>query len=271
MLACQDSTNCDIGKCHNIDGENMVAYLDLMAVAHIALTVVSLAFVSVIDVYRVKKKGYVKFVVLSLPLIFLIYANIYVSGVVMILTYGALFFLYFKKDFLKPLVEFLFCYYFVSFMMSLISPMTSIRHFVFVVHNPLGVLVVLVCPIYYLLLISVTKMVDKLYRLKDYITEAVIVVDGQKAKFKCYFDSGNTLKYHGVPVIFCRKDSYPFAIKDSENKIVYQTLAGEDVAKLQTGVISLSNGDYSLVYIGVLDKGQGFNGCECLLNAYLGW
>lgn len=248
----------------------MLAYLDLMLVAHIGLTIMSLSFVNEVGNVHIKKRTYSKIVVITLPLIFLIYANVLVSAFVIALTYIFVFFILFKKKFVEPLLQFIVAYYFLSFMMTVFSSSVQLRNGIVVITHPYGLFSFIVLPLFYLCFLLISKLVDNVYHLRNYVINAIVKVDGIKAKFRCYFDTGNTLRYEGIPVIFCQRLSYPFEEKKSDKKVLYETIAGERVSLLQMGMICFKKGAYQMVYIALVDSEMNFNGCECLLNAYLG-
>lgn len=249
----------------------MVAYIDLMAVTHIGISMMCIRFLNEVDVYRIKGSGRLKYIFLTLPLILLIYVKLWLSIVVIILTYLVIFILDFKKHFMRPFIEYLICYYFLSFLMVSLSPYVAFRNFLVVVTAPYGFFALAVIPVFYLLFTIVYKVVDSIYHLKNYRVDGIILVNGKKAKVRCYFDSGNTLRYQGIPVIFFLKDNYPFEVKASDNIVEYKTLNESRTIDLQEGMICFTNGSYQMVYIALSDKDDSFCGCECLLNAYLGW
>lgn len=154
--------------------------------------------------------------------------------------------------------------------MSIITDTVEIYRFIFVVHHPIGMLTLLVIPVFFFILYGVTKAVDALYHLKNYRMDAILFVNREKAKFRCYFDTGNTLKYQGIPVIFCLKDAWPFQTSSNSKKTIFSTLGEESEVELLEALLSYTDQDEkAMVYVALVDRKEDFNGCECLLNAYL--
>ena len=86
-----------------------------------------------------------------------------------------------------------------------------------------------------------------------------------------YFDTGNTLKCDGIPVIFCLKRTWPFSFINTTNKVNVNTVNGSSEMELTKALITFDDKKISIVvYVALLDQDESFNGCECLLNAYLG-
>ena len=126
-------------------------------------------------------------------------------------------------------------------------------------------------PLFNLILLLVSRGVDSIYRLGNYKVDAIICVEGKKAKFRCYFDTGNTLKYQGIPVIFCLKRSWPFTYINKMDVINVSTVSGNKEMEATKALITFDEQKLSiLVYVALIDQEESFNGCECLLNAYLG-
>lgn len=248
----------------------MNVYLDLMVVAHILLCLVSVFFVNRVSTNRFKKRGGFKLVTLTCPIIFCIYFRWWIAAIIILLVRVLIFVLFFKKHFLSPLLCYYFCYYGLAILMSLITEDASLYHFVFTLHAPRGMLILLVIPLFLVIQFFVIKAVDAIYHLKNYKMDAILMVEGKSAKFRCYFDTGNTLKYKGVPVIFCLKKNWPFPIKNTKETMTYEAMQEEGKITLEEALLSLKEKDEkTFVYVALVDRKEDFNGCECLLNAYL--
>lgn len=247
----------------------MNAYLDLMLLTHMCLAVSSAHFLNEVSTSRLKRRGIFKLVALTLPMIFFIYFRFWISLLLILFMHVLIFVLFFKKHFLSPLLCYLVCYYGLSIAMSLFNEQVSLFHGVCMIHEVKGMLSILILPLFYILLHVVIKGVDALYHLGNYKMDAMMIVNGKKAKFRCYFDTGNTLKYQGVPVIFCLKKNWPFPLSPI-GKVRYEGIGEGDEMDLESALISYKNNeDHRLVYVALVENKEGFNGCECLLNAYL--
>lgn len=246
------------------------AYLDLMIVAHGLLVIASCRFMNTICAHRIKKRGIAKLFLATFLSVFCIYFPWWISCTILLALHVLLFFLFFKKAFIQPCLAYLFCYYGLAFAMSIITDTVEIYRFIFVVHRPIGMLTLLVIPVFFFILYGVTKAVDALYHLKNYRMDAILFVNREKAKFRCYFDTGNTLKYQGIPVIFCLKDAWPFQTSSNSKKTIFSTLGEESEVELLEALLSYTDQDEkAMVYVALVDRKEDFNGCECLLNAYL--
>lgn len=248
----------------------MNVYLDLMIVAHVLLCLVSIYFVNVVSTNRFKKRGGFKLIITTWPMIFCIYFRWWIALIIILLFHLLIFVLFFKKHFLSPYIAYFFCYYGLAILMSLITENASLYHFVFTIHAPKGMFSLLVIPLFFVIQFFVIRGVDALYHLKNYKMDAILIVGEKKAKFRCYFDTGNTLKYKGVPVIFCLKKNWPFPMSKSHDYMTYEAMKEEGEIALESALLSLKEKDEkTFVYVALVDRKEDFNGCECLLNAYL--
>ena len=125
-------------------------------------------------------------------------------------------------------------------------------------------------PISFLILKIVTYLVDKMYHLGNYSLNLILNFEGKHAKVKGYYDTGNTLKYKGLPVIFFKRSAFPFELPKKYETIEYQTISGFNSTKLYLASVILNDQKESLVYVALVGNENSFNGCECLLNVYLG-
>lgn len=248
----------------------MSIYLDLSIINHILLMIFSLSFVNAVDVCRLKTKGKIKFIIIETPLILTLYINKWVALVLILFFTGLLFILFFKKKFITPLIEYLFSYYYLAFIMSLISPYVTFVNFSLVFQDIKGLISLVTIPFSFLILKLVTYLVDKVYHLGNYSLDLVLNFEGKYAKVKGYYDTGNTLKYKGLPVIFFKRSAFPFELPKKFETIEYQTINGFNQTKLYQASIIINEKKESLVYVALVGSENSFNGCECLLNVYLG-
>ena len=248
----------------------MNIYFDLGFVSHLILSFISGYFLNNISVNKLKGRGILKLSLFSSLIIVLVYFEWWLALLIIILLHVLAFFLFFKKKFLEPCFTYLCCYYANAFFMSLFTEKVSVYKFVFIIKEPKGMFVLLLAPLFIVVLNLVTKAVDSIYHLGNYKVDIILSVDNQKARFKSYFDTGNTLKYRGVPVIFCIKDAWPFKTFNIIGKATFKTIENNTEMALTEALIYLKENEKTLVYVALVDNNKGFNGCECLLNAYLG-
>ncbi len=248
----------------------MSFYLDLSIISHILLMIFSLSFINVVDVSRLKMKGKIKFIIIEIPLILTLYINKWIALILIVVLTSIIFILFFKKKFLTPLLEYLFSYYYLAFIMSLISPYTTFVNFSLVFLDVKGLISLITIPVSFLILRIVTYLVDKMYHLGNYSLNLILNFEGKHARVKGYYDTGNTLKYKGLPVIFFKRSSFPFELPKKFEIIEYQTVNGYNSTKLYPASVIINEKKESLVYVALVGNENSFNGCECLLNVYLG-
>ncbi len=248
----------------------MSVYLDLSFLSHILLMVFAMTFVNAVDVSRFKTKGKILLIILSLPLVMTLYLSFALALVIMVVTNVIIFILLFKKQFILPLIEYLVAYYFVALFMALVSPYVAFRNLSIAILDIKGYLSMFVVPIAFLLLKIVSMMVDKIYHLGNYALNIVFNFNGAHCFIKGYFDTGNTLKYKGLPVIFFKRSAFPFTLPSNYEILEYETVNGVNNANVYKGSVIIDGTKESLVYFALVNNELSFNGCECLLNAYLG-
>ena len=232
---------------------------------------VSINFMQIIDCYRLKWRGFLKLIICNFIQIFFIYLVWWLGYVLFFVLNGIIFFLFYKKKFLRPFIEYICCYLFLSLSLSIFSVDLTFKNGILIISSPEALLYILFAPLFNLILLLVSRGVDSIYRLGNYKVDAIICVEGKKAKFKCYFDTGNTLKYQGIPVIFCLKRSWPFTYINKMDVINVSTVSGNKEMEATKALITFDEQKLSiLVYVALIDQEESFNGCECLLNAYLG-
>ena len=148
----------------------------------------------------------------------------------------------------------------------------TVRNGILVISAVAGAWSFLSFPVLYLAVTLVTKAVDSLYRLRNYKT-VVLLGSGEKRKeVTAYFDSGNTLRYRNCPVIFLRSGIFEFTGEERVEGDILQTLGRlYGVKKLYRTLVRLNAGpDSYFVYVAVKDDSRKYNGCDALLNLYLG-
>ena len=245
-------------------------YLDLSIITHILIMLFALSFVNFVNESRLKISGICKFIIFMTPTILTLYCSKWLGILLMILVPMVLFILFFKSHFITPLITYLFSYYYEAFIMTLLSPNVRFIKAVVAITEVKGLLALISIPLSFLVLKLISILVDQVYHLGNYKLKFIMRFNNEKAIVKGYYDTGNTLKYKGLPVIFFKRAYFPFTLPDKFEEITYQTISGQSISKLYKASIMLDDKKESDVYVAITDDGKNFFGCECLLNAYLG-
>ena len=245
-------------------------YLDLSIITHILMMLFALTFVNAVNESRLKISGICKFIVFVTPTILTLYCPTWLAILLMILVPMIMFILFFKSRFIVPFIAYLFSYYYEAFIMTLLSPNVRFIKLVLAVLEVDGLISLISVPISFLVLKLVSILVDQLYHLGNYKIKFILRFNEEKALVKGYYDTGNTLKYKGLPVIFFKRSYFPFSLPEYFEEIQYETISGRSVTKLYKASIMLDDKKESNVYVALIDDSRNFYGCECLLNAYLG-
>lgn len=247
----------------------MDVYLDLSILALTIEIMVCLMFVEQLTTHRLKRGMKFLFIVLNIVLFFTIYLSLILSVFLFVLFNLLLFFINKKDDCLTNFLLFSFCFALLNLFVLIIGENISVLHIYLVINDLRGLLSIIIFPLFYIGLIISVKIVDSLYHLHKYKTSCFITKKDKKYFFSAYYDSGNTLKYDNVPVIFCVKKEWKFI--DNESTIIeVESVNGKSKYIGYEALLSIedSNENY-FVYVVVIDKIDSFHGCEVLLNAYL--
>lgn len=251
----------------------MNAFFDLMFLYYLMAAIASLKFASALLALPLERRKYAIVGLFGALVIIAIYFDGAV-GLLAALGYQVvLYALVFRTKALKIWPLSLLFQIFLSALTLLIFPSaTALRSGVVVIKDPLGAWSLLLMPIFYLAIVGVTKMVDSLYRLRSYKTYALIGSGEHRKMISAYFDSGNTLRYRQCPIIFLRDGIYEFGAEERVEGEIAETLSRlYAVKELYRTLVRLKSGsDSYFVYVAVKDDGRSYNGCDALLNLYLG-
>ena len=146
----------------------MNAYLDLMVISHIIISMVSINFMQIIDCYRLKWRGFLKLIICNFIQIFFIYLVWWLGYVLFFVLNGIIFFLFYKKKFLRPFIEYICCYLFLSLSLSIFSVDLTFKNGILIISSPEALLYILFAPLFNLILLLVSRGVDSIYRLGNY-------------------------------------------------------------------------------------------------------
>lgn len=132
------------------------------------------------------------------------------------------------------------------------------------IYRPNGFFYILLCPLLILIIEVITRSIKSLILLKKYRYNVKLTIQNKIYNLSAYFDSGNTLKFKDIPVIFLTNE-----LKDKN--FIYEKLLVEGIGKQEShylkGKIVFENKEKD-VYCAYVKK-KSFNGCKCLLNVYL--
>ena len=242
--------------------------MDLSFVLQTFLGYTSFYFVKTLMFKKIKLRYYLLLIFTCGFSLFLIYLNIYLSILIYIMYVMVIMIIVYKKQMIKALLLYMFCYTLLTFIIDKLSIYNSCYNFILIINNSKGIFSYIFCPLFFLGLIISTKIVDCLYRLNTYKTVCYLSKNNSKYSYTCYYDTGNTLKHNDIPVIFINKDIYKFKLEEGE-EIEIKTVNGREKRKVQSCLLSLEDKKESYFVYVVLVEENDFNGCEILLNAYL--
>ena len=247
----------------------MDVYLDLSILSLAIEIMVCLLFVEQLTTHRIKRGMKFLFIILNIILFFTIYLTFILSIFLFILFNLMLFLINQRDKCLTNFILFILCFTLLNQFVLIVGENISVLHIYLVINDLNGLLSILIFPLFYVGLIISVRIVDSLYHLHKYKTSCFITKKDKKIYFSAYYDSGNTLKYDNVPVIFCLKNKWKFI--DNESTIIeVESVNGKSKYIGYEALLSIEDSDENFfVYVVVLDKIDSFHGCEVLLNAYL--
>ena len=242
----------------------MEAYIDISFIFHILLCMSSLYLMKILSNVTLSKKKIIFLLLSSVILYFNVLLFTNMSIVLNTFYYIFIFFVFYKGKFLKPLFAFIFAYYSQLSLITIFTNNLYLYKGVIMIYRPMGFFYILICPLLLLIIEIITRSIKSLILLKKYRYEVKVNVQNKTYNLSAYFDSGNTLKYKELPVIFI-SDEY----KDKD--LVYENIVvqgiGKQVSEYLKGTIYFQNKEKE-VYCAYVKK-RSFNGCKCLLNVYL--
>ena len=246
----------------------MNIYFDLSFLLQIILGYTSLYFAKTLLIKKTKLYLDVIFSLIIGFSVYLVYIHLFYSILIYLIYVSIFLILIFKKNFIKSVFLYFLCYSLLTYIIDKLSIYNACYNFILVINSPKGILSYIFGPLFLIGLILSTKIVDSLYRLSNYKMSCYLLKEEKKYYYTCYFDTGNTLKYNDVPVIFINKDKYPFKL-DNVEVIDINGINSTNKSYVQSCLLSLEDKkDLFFVYVVLVEK-EDFNGCEILLNAYL--
>lgn len=224
----------------------------------------SVKFMKTISNYTMSKKKFIFFALSSVLLYFNVFLYPQDSVSLNAFYYIFIFFVIYKGRLIIPLLTFLFAYYSQLGLMSIFTNYIYLYKGILMLYKPNGFLYILIAPLLLTIETIMTKCIKSLALLKKYRYKVKVTVDDKSYDIDAYFDSGNTLKYKDLPVIFLINE-----LKDK--KLKYEKMLTSGIGKQESeytrGKILFENNEKE-VYCAYVNK-KSFNGCKCLLNVYL--
>lgn len=242
----------------------MNAYIDLSYIFNVFLIINSAIISKNISNIKLKKKGILLLSISSL----LTYINVLLipdrSIYLNIIYCLILFSLLYKKKFLSSLISFVFSYYSQVSIIRIFTNEVYLYIGVVMLYSPTAFMYILISPLIIFIIGLISKSIKSLRLLKKYRYDVELLVDEKTIKTNAYFDSGNTVKFKNLPVIFLTTE-----LKDKN--VCYEKMLIEGIgyqnSEYRKGKILFEKKQKD-VYFAYVNK-KSFNGCKCLLNVYL--
>ncbi len=248
----------------------MNIYFDLTMLSNLTLSMVSLFFVKIVATYRAKK-GVLCILILGQTIsVYTHYLNEIIGYLILAFFLLTMMIIIYKKKWFHASVLYLLCYYGLGFFLFMLDSNITIYRGIVTILEPTAMVKMLLIPIFALSLLLAATFVDKLYHLNNYKTQCMITYKNHHLVLSSYFDTGNTLKYLNTPVIFIAKNRWPYGVDSKTEKIEVQTVDSHHQYDGFKALLDLNDGAESyFVYVVLADQVADFNGCDCLLNAFL--
>lgn len=242
----------------------MEAYIDISYIFHVLLCISSFKFTKIISNYKTSKKKCMFMLFSSVLLYFNVLLFPMESIYLNMFYYIFIFFVFFKNKFLLPLLTFLFSYYSQLALMTILTNDIYLYKGVIMLYRPIGFMYILIAPLLLIIVFLISKSIKSLIFLKKYRYKVKVFINDNSYEIEGYFDSGNTLKYKDLPVIFLTNE-----MKD--NSLTYEKILTSGIGKQESDYLKgkiLFEDKVKEVYCAYVNK-RSFNGCKCLLNVYL--
>ena len=252
----------------------MKVYFDLMYLYYFMTSICSFTFIKVILVCSLERRKIIGISLLNSFSILFVYINNQLIGYFLTLTFYLITtVVFFRRKAMHYYPLYILFVIFLSVLNLLCyQEYLTIRNGIVVIKDPIGAFSFITFPIMFISIILVGKAVDSLYRLRNYKTIILLGSSNNKKIVTAYFDSGNTLRYRNCPVIFLRSGIYNFTHDEKVEGDVIQVLKEQYgvIALYKTLVKTKISADSYFVYVAVKNDCRKYNGCDALLNLYLG-
>ena len=137
-------------------------------------------------------------IVLYLNVLFFSSNSIYLN----IFYFICIFYVLYKNKFIIPLLNFIFAYYSQIAIMTIFTSYLYLYKGVIMIYKPIGFFYILISPLLLIVIELITRSIKSLILLKKYRYKVRVEIKNKIYNLSAYFDSGNTLKFKDLPVIF---------------------------------------------------------------------
>lgn len=174
------------------------------------------------------------------------------------------------KTYIINTIVYLIFYYLIAIFLKIISPSIKIINGILFLTSYKGLLASLFIPLFGLIMLFSSIIIDKTFHLHNYQDEMRLTIGNKTIKLKAYFDTGNTLTYKNIPVIFLSNANNLFFNEEFNEEIIFDHVSSCSKAMLAKGLIGkINDNEEYFVYVANIMNKNNFHGCELLLNAYL--
>lgn len=246
----------------------MNVYIDLSAVMLLMEIMVCIYGIESLMIRRLKKGVKITLIIVNFIMFFTIYLS-YLTSFIIFFIFNFLVFKLLDNNQIKSFILFLILFFIINFSLNVLSNDISMKNVYLVVNNPYGILYIILVPLFGLFIYFSTRLVDNLYHLHSFKTQCIVTLNQKRYLINGYYDSGNTLKYNNVPVVFCNQVQM---IEEINEYVLIEVKTINGIIKYK-GYKALINIDHNqeefFIYLVVVKNNESFNGCDLLLNAYL--
>lgn len=210
------------------------------------------------------------YILLSLLFPYLIYIDSLYAYLILLFIHVFMHYLLNKKKILISLLTYLLLSYGLSLILDRVSSSLILINGVLIITSPQGLIISMLIPLFGLMMLISSLIIDKTFHLHNYEEYYYLTIGNKTMEFKGYYDTGNTLTYKNVPVIFLIEERNIFDQNEFNEEMTFETIICQDKTYLAKGLVTLKNeNDAYFVYVAKQYKKSLIHGCELLLNGFL--
>ncbi len=246
----------------------MIAFFYLSSLINFILAVTSLACLRLICLNQLHKGVSIIYILFHCLFVYLTYLNELLSFLFIIFFTLAFHYFLNKKYFFTNSLIYLFFYYGIGLFLSTLSDSMILINGALILTSSKGLLISLLIPLFGLLMLFSSLVVDKTFHLHNYQETIYLTIGNKTVELKGYYDTGNTLTYKNTPVIFLNQNLFPN--EEFQEEMDFETIISHGKTLLAKGLVSLKGQkDEFFVYVAKNYSIHDYHGCQLLLNAYL--
>lgn len=248
----------------------MDLYIDLSVLLLVLLSISILTSIKILTFTSFNKVLQFIFIIMHGIYFCLIYIDPFLAHLLFIIVNILMMYLMSKNNKITNIILYFSFYYGISFILSSFNKGIIFKNSILLIVQPNGILLSLLVPFFGLMMIISSKIIDKTFHLYNYKTSVVLTIDNKEKIYSSYYDTGNTLKYKNIPVIFLVNNNIEVDKKIFDKTIKIQTVSGQKEVFITKGLIRKKDSNENhFVYIALKNDDKSFSGCDVLLNAYL--